>query len=335
MKFPVFLQHKGKSYIHGLQGLIIFLAWALTIAVFTKDGKTDGRTKYYFVLCWLCIPALIYQSAVPSFEKTKKFANAYVFAVVDLLLTILWFAAFIAVAAWTNGGIKPDKGKSGCAAFVHGSESKCKLSKATIYVGVLIFLLFIVTSVISVYNLIEFRKTGVIPGPTRPSEPVEDDQTKYAFSSNPHDDLDEDIEDQPPPVRPHGRDDDQYALLHTDTEDGTHPGRPLSWGRDRDHGPSPPTGGQTFDEADTSYHGGATYNAGSRIAPEGNPFADQLPPPRRNVYDTDNATESSSHGGQSAQAGDPFRDDLALSHAQAGYTRGGERVEFPDAEYHR
>lgn len=156
MKLPVFLQHKGKSYIHGLQGLIIFLAWALTIAVFTKDGKTDGRTKYYFALvrilahndhlgrltrtqqCWLCIPALIYQSAVPSFEKTKKFANAYVFAVVDLLLTILWFAAFIAVAAWTNGGIKPDKGKSGCAAFVHGSESKCKISKATIYVGVLI-----------------------------------------------------------------------------------------------------------------------------------------------------------------------------------------------------
>lgn len=50
MKIPVSLQHKGKSYIHGIQGLIVFLAWALTIAVFTKDGKTDGRTKYYFAL---------------------------------------------------------------------------------------------------------------------------------------------------------------------------------------------------------------------------------------------------------------------------------------------
>ena len=50
MKLPASLQHKGKNYIHGLQGLIIFLAWALTIAVFTKTGKTDGRTKYYFVL---------------------------------------------------------------------------------------------------------------------------------------------------------------------------------------------------------------------------------------------------------------------------------------------
>lgn len=177
----------------------------------------------------------------------------------------------------------------------------------------------------------------MIPGPTRPSEPVEDDQTKYAFSSNPHDDLDEDIEDQPPAVRPHRRDDDEYALLHTDTEDGAHPGRPLSWGRDRDrdHAANKPMGGQTLDEADTSYHGGAAYNARSRRAPEENPFAEHLPPTRQNVYDTDNAAGSSFHGGQSAQAGDPFRDDLALSHAQAGYNRAGERVEFPDAEYHR
>lgn len=50
MKLPVFLLQKGKNYIHGLQGLVIFLAWALTIAVFTKTGKTDGRTKYYFTL---------------------------------------------------------------------------------------------------------------------------------------------------------------------------------------------------------------------------------------------------------------------------------------------
>lgn len=56
MKLPASLQLKGKSYIHGLQGLIIFLAWALTIAVFTKDGKTDGRTKYYFVLVRTIVP---------------------------------------------------------------------------------------------------------------------------------------------------------------------------------------------------------------------------------------------------------------------------------------
>lgn len=50
MKLPLFLVQKGKNYIHGFQAFVIFLAWALTIAVFTKTGKTDGRTKYYFAL---------------------------------------------------------------------------------------------------------------------------------------------------------------------------------------------------------------------------------------------------------------------------------------------
>lgn len=63
-----------------------------------------------------------------------------------MLFTILWFAAFVAVAAWTNSGIrngeKDDKNKekklTGCAAFAYGVEGKCKLSKATIGLGVLI-----------------------------------------------------------------------------------------------------------------------------------------------------------------------------------------------------
>ena len=44
------LTQRTKNVVHGIQALIIFLAWAVTIAVFTKDGKTDGRTKYFFIL---------------------------------------------------------------------------------------------------------------------------------------------------------------------------------------------------------------------------------------------------------------------------------------------
>ena len=94
--------------------------------------------------CWLCIPALIYQTAVPIFQRTRRFANPYAFAVVDVLFTILWFAAFVAVATWTNGGIRAgeaeneDKKLRGCAAFAFGPESKCTLSKATIGMGVII-----------------------------------------------------------------------------------------------------------------------------------------------------------------------------------------------------
>lgn len=51
-------------------------------------------------------------------------------------------------------------------------------------------------------------------------------------------------------TRAHASDDDEYALLHsTETDEGRHPGRPLSWGEERrrynDRG----------DDVDTGYHG--------------------------------------------------------------------------------
>ena len=39
-----------KNIVHGVQAFIIFLAWALTIAVFTKGGGIDGRSAWYWAL---------------------------------------------------------------------------------------------------------------------------------------------------------------------------------------------------------------------------------------------------------------------------------------------
>lgn len=171
-------------------------------------------------------------------------------------------------------------------------------------------LLFIVTSFLSIKTAVHFRRTGSLPGHTSPSNRgVDEDQAKYAFSANPHDDVEEDIEDRPPTQpKPTQREDDEHALLHTDTEDGTHPGRPLSWGRE--HAPTP-AGGLIFDATDTSYHGG------------------RVPVPRANVYVTNNPP---TYGSDRRQAGDPFRDDVPLSHGQSRYGGGG-RAQFPDAEY--
>lgn len=94
--------------------------------------------------CWFCIPVLIYQAAIPTFQRTKRFANPYAFAILDVLFTILWFAAFIGVAVYTNTGISNGEAKDkdhklkGCAAFDGGTESKCKLSQATIGMGVVV-----------------------------------------------------------------------------------------------------------------------------------------------------------------------------------------------------
>lgn len=50
MQLPEGTLVRGKNVIHAFQGLAVFVAWALTIAVFTQEGKTDGRTAFYFVL---------------------------------------------------------------------------------------------------------------------------------------------------------------------------------------------------------------------------------------------------------------------------------------------
>lgn len=45
LQFP-----RVKMLLHALQGFVVFLGWALTIAVLTQKGGTDGRTAYYFAL---------------------------------------------------------------------------------------------------------------------------------------------------------------------------------------------------------------------------------------------------------------------------------------------
>lgn len=39
-----------KNYIHIFQAVVLFLAWALTIAVLTQSGDNDGRVGWYFGL---------------------------------------------------------------------------------------------------------------------------------------------------------------------------------------------------------------------------------------------------------------------------------------------
>ena len=41
---------RGKNVVHALQALVIFIGAIVTIAIYTKGGKGDGRINYYFVL---------------------------------------------------------------------------------------------------------------------------------------------------------------------------------------------------------------------------------------------------------------------------------------------
>ncbi|EHA22301.1 hypothetical protein ASPNIDRAFT_213924 [Aspergillus niger ATCC 1015] len=203
---PSFNPGRTKNLIHGFQGFIIFLAWALTIAVFTKGGGIDGRSAWYFALCWFSIPGLIYLVAVPMWPRARRFGNVYAFATVDCLYAILWFSAWVCVASYVaegkskgNSSSRRDtsssdsSSKSGCDNWAYGSASKCKVSTATVILGVVVFLLFCVTAFMSFRNVSHFRRTGTLPDAV--SDPTFAAQTKAAFSSNPAHDFEEEEDD--------------------------------------------------------------------------------------------------------------------------------------------
>ncbi|KAB8078463.1 hypothetical protein BDV29DRAFT_152789 [Aspergillus leporis] len=262
---------RTKNIIHGVQGFIIFLAWACTIAVFTKGGGIDGRSAWYWALCWFSIPGLIYLVAVPMWPRARRFGNVYAFATVDFLYTLLWFTAWICIASYVAQGKsegKSDKDKdkdsdkkTGCDNWKYGNASKCKISTATCIMGVVIFLLFVVTAFMSFRNVMHFRRTGTLPDAV--SDPTFAAQSKAAFSSNPAHDFEEEEDDfrsgraggMGSSVRS-DRDED-YALLHQSEADEF--GNPS--GRSAMHGaydPTASTGGSVlhdYNASNTSYGG--------------------------------------------------------------------------------
>ncbi|KAI5302852.1 hypothetical protein KEM56_000280 [Ascosphaera pollenicola] len=180
---------RTKAIVHACQGFVIFIAWAMTIAVFTRDGSTDGRTAYYFALCWVTYPALIYLACFPMWPRTARFSNPYAFVTLDLLFGLLWFVAWICIATYVgtgkSEGESKDSKKTGCDAFAYGSPGKCKLSTGTTILGVIVFLMFIFTSYLSIRTVVEYRRTGTTPFNNQ-YDPTFAAQSNEAFSSNPN-----------------------------------------------------------------------------------------------------------------------------------------------------
>ena len=50
MQLPNGTLQRTKNGLHAFQAVTIFLAWAITIGIFTKSGTIDGRIDYFFVL---------------------------------------------------------------------------------------------------------------------------------------------------------------------------------------------------------------------------------------------------------------------------------------------
>ncbi|EKV14328.1 hypothetical protein PDIG_33440 [Penicillium digitatum PHI26] len=265
---------RTKNILHFIQGFAIFLAWALTIAIWTKGGGIDGRTGWYWGLCWLSIPALVYLVAVPMWPRARRFGNVYAFACVDILYSILWLSAWICLASYvangkSKGSSSHDKKpgsdskstKTGCDNWAYGSSGKCKLSEATTIIGVFIFIIFAITAWMSFRNVVHFRRTGTLPDAV--SDPTFAAQSKAAFSSNPAQDFEEDDDD----IRS-GRGgvmgassridrDEDYALLHQSEVDdlGSLQGRTAMQGSYDPTAPAPGVILHDYSNYNTGYGG--------------------------------------------------------------------------------
>ncbi|TAQ83390.1 hypothetical protein B7494_g8285 [Chlorociboria aeruginascens] len=226
MEFSIHKLQDGKLAVHIAQAVLILVAWILEIVVFRSSATIDGRTGWYFGLCFLTVPAIIYLTMTPRFPRTRKFANPYVLAFVDLFYAILWISAFASVASYNSAGK----------------------------------LLFVLTTAMSVYGLIYYRREGYLPGASRaPHNAQMIDPDKDAFSTAPHD-------DEYAPV--HNTDDHEFNEIH---EPEGYDGGPSNAEPRYD---SPSYGGgsayqspQVHDEISTAYTGytpAATPQSGGR-----------------------------------------------------------------------
>ena len=237
--------------------------------------------------------------------RAWKFANVYAYAALDLLFAVLWFAAAIAVGVWQGEGVKKgsnnDQSKDaggGCASFAYGSASKCEVAKASVGFGVIVFLLFALTSGVSIWGLLRYRKTGIMPygssGEHGKAEqlPVEDpnkdpwstdtDELDHSYRhSNDEPDLrraygqitpEEDREGLLPRPSTSGQDPfhdtrETHSMIDTQTEEGAHPGRPLSFSSSTNLSIAPPSYKEPSSEGGVGVLSPTGYVAPSALSP--------------------------------------------------------------------
>lgn len=212
---------KANVIIHIVQAIWAVVLMGILMASLVADGPASGAAKYMFTMCWLMIPCLIYLTQAPRFARTQMIAHPYWVIGVNSMISLLWFAAFVSVAAYTNGGIsdgekkeKDDKikAKGGCALFPAGTgeaEKACTMNKTAVGLGVIMWFLWLGTTAIAGYAAWYFRQHSCSPFEdlTDPSHDIQE-TTKDAFSSN-----------------------DEYALINKNREEDEEDGqshRPIS-----------------------------------------------------------------------------------------------------------
>ncbi|KAH6686349.1 hypothetical protein F5X68DRAFT_15381 [Plectosphaerella plurivora] len=181
-----------KLGVHAVQVVVGLVIWCLEIAVFTgKESKIVGNNGWTFGVCFLSIPAWIFLICTPRFPRTRKFANPWAMFAVDVVFCIIWLSAFASQAAYNTAGLCGDR---------------CSQSSAIVGLGVLMWLLWILSSGVSIYTVRHYRFHGELPGYDKQRIRNNDiDPDKAAFSMAPQD------EDAYAPVQMDDHNDTSYG----------------------------------------------------------------------------------------------------------------------------
>jgi len=219
-----------KLGLHITQAVFIFVAWVLTIVYFRQATIYGTDISWYFAMCFVSIPAIIYQTLTPMFNRSRRWGHPYAFATVDVLFTVLWLSAWAAVAAWNL--------EAQCS-------GACTESEAMVGLGFMVFFFFALTAAISIYGIIYWRQHGTLPGASDRDTTTFDqiDPDREAFSTAIHDDY----------TGPHVNDKDSF---HGGTSDGA---SGVGLGLGTEHGSQQTPYGY---DSDTSY-GGASASTGA------------------------------------------------------------------------
>ncbi|KAH0177637.1 hypothetical protein KCU82_g1931, partial [Aureobasidium melanogenum] len=226
--------HRLKITGHLLQAILTFITGCMTLAILTEKREHDSRVQWCFALCFLTMPALMYQCIVPCWTRLWRLANPYIFFAIDSVFTIFWISAFASMCAWTAKGIqkgaiekKLSMSDPSCSTFAFGSTSACNLAKATTGLGVTLCILFLAAAIISGIDAYKFWKSGNVrtqPGiygqtPSRSSSPEGKDE--WSLST---DDLDAKSTYASDAYQGWAQD-HEPAFLESDTLEGRHPGK--------------------------------------------------------------------------------------------------------------
>jgi len=136
----------------------------------------------------------------PRFPRTQRLAHPYALLTVDAVYTILWISGFASVASWNSSGKCTD----------------CGVSDGVVGLGVIVFLLFGLTTVMSVYGVKYWRTNGVLPGASRaPYGSSSIDPDKDAFSATPHDDEYAPVQNSEHEADIHDHHEDRFDTVNT------------------------------------------------------------------------------------------------------------------------